>query len=169
MKKETMLMMVVFVLGLSINAWSMNNAKGHDGHSSAKTAMADSKKQGMDHSKSGHAGQDAHFKHTMMEGGLHSEFQVMSLASMNMKDTEGNTHHIMVKLAREVDGEALKGVIGKIKVIAPSGTEQINTLKDYGGILAANFTFKEQGKYGVICLVTAGDDKQAFKFWYLHN
>ncbi|MGB5986432.1 MAG: hypothetical protein WBG37_14090 [Desulfobacterales bacterium] len=139
----------------------MDKAKGHDKHGSGD--------HDMDHSEGAHIGHDTTFKHTMMEGGLHSEFQVMSLASMNMKDPEGNTHHIMVKMSREAEGEALKGVIGKIKVIAPSGAEQINSLKDYGGMLAANFTFEEKGKHGIICLVKVGEEKPVFKFWYPHK
>ena len=75
----------------------------------------------------------------------------------------------MVKLTKGENGDEIKGAVGKIKVIAPSGKEQISTLKDYGGIMAGNFTFEEKGKYGVICLVKAGEDKRVFKFWYPHE
>jgi hypothetical protein len=53
-------------------------------------------------------------------------------------------------------------------VIAPDKSEQEGTLKNYSGILAANFTFNQSGKYGVICLLKENDEKQVFKFWYEH-
>ena len=42
-------------------------------------------------------------------------------------------------------------------------------LKNYSGVLAANFNFTDQGKYGVICLVKNEDKKHVFKFWYEHG
>jgi hypothetical protein len=92
----------------------------------------------------------------------------MSLSSMNMTDPEGKSHHIMLKLYDEGGNQPIKGAVGKIKVINPDGTEQIGTLKDYGGILAANFNFDQPGKYGVICLFKVDDQKRVVKFWY-HN
>ena len=56
--------------------------------------------------------------------------------------------------------------MGKIKVISPSGKEQTETLKDYSGVYAANFTFPEKGNYGVICLFKVGDQQHLIKFWY---
>ncbi|MGB5983929.1 MAG: hypothetical protein WBG37_01395 [Desulfobacterales bacterium] len=187
MMNKTVLIVAAFVLGWSANGLAMDHAKGHSvndsgshaaGHSqsgsedhamdtSKEHAMGDSHEHEMDHA-GGHA-HGGNFKHAMMMEGMHSEFEVMSLASMNMSDPEGNTHHIMVKLAQGEKGEAIKGAVGKIKVIAPSGAEQVSPLKDYGGVMAANFTFKEKGKYGVICLVKAGDDQRVFKFWYPHK
>jgi hypothetical protein len=87
---------------------------------------------------------------------------------MNMTSDEGDTHHIMVNLKEADGGAPIKQAIGKIKVIAPDKTEQISPLKNYSGILAANFTFKDPGKYGVICLLKNNDKKQVFKFWYHH-
>lgn len=171
---------VAFILGVSVNTWAMDHSKGQSGsgsgshsgeHSGSKSgdhAMGTSGDHQMDGSKE-HAGGDHTFKHSMMMEGIHSEFQVMSLKSMNMSDPAGNTHHVMVKLTHGEQGEAMHGSVGKIKVIAPSGTEQVNTLKDYGSTMAANFTFKEKGKYGIICLVQTGDEKRVFKFWYPHK
>ena len=169
MTHRIMLIVVALVLGLNVNAQSMDHAKGHDAHGGGKQAAGDSAGHGTEHAGGGHAGHGGSFKKTMMEGDLHAEFQVMSLASMNMTDPAGNTHHIMVKMTRGQDDQPLKGVIGKIKMIAPSGAEQESVLKDYGGILAANFTFKETGNHGVICLVKIEDHKQVFKFWYPHE
>ena len=109
------------------------------------------------------------YKHHASADGIRAEFQVMSLESMNMKDEEGATHHIMVKLMDDGNGQQVLGAIGKIKVISPSNKEQVQPLKDYNGILAANFSFDENGKYGVICLFKVNNQKKLFKFWYPHN
>ena len=115
-----------------------------------------------------HSGMGGTFKHAATEGGIDAEFQVMSLDSMNMTSDKGETHHIMVNLKEAGGGEPIKNAVGKIKVIAPDNTEQVSSLKNYSGILAANFTFKEKGKYGVICLLKNKEKKQVFKFWYHH-
>lgn len=88
---------------------------------------------------------------------------------MNMKDPKGATHHIMVKIFQDDVNRQIQKATGKIKIISPSGKEQINTLKDYNGIFAANFTFQEKGKYGVICLLNVEGHKRMFKFWYPHE
>jgi len=137
----------------------------------------------MDHSLEGHAGQAntpekqtiGHsmpadtFTHHMVVDGIRGEFQVMSLASMNMKDPDGATHHIMVKLFHENMNHQIKNAVGKIKVVGPDEKEQIEKLKNYSGIFAANFLFDKKGQYGVICLVKLGDEKHVFKFWYPHS
>ena len=111
----------------------------------------------------------ATFKHQAVVEGIRAEFQVMSLASMNMKDQRGATHHIMVKLFHDAMNHQVQNASGKIKVISPSGKEQIVSLKNYNGIFAANFTFREKGKYGVICLLKVDKQKHMFKFWYPHK
>lgn len=108
------------------------------------------------------------FKHQQTVEGVKTEFEIMSLASMNMTDPDGRTHHIMLKLYDENSKNQIKKAVGKIKVINPDGTEQIGTLKDYSGILAANFNFQHKGKYGVICLFKVDEKKRLVKFWY-HN
>ncbi len=134
------------------------------------TDMKSDKK--MDHDAQGkqmdHTSMGGNFKHAATEGGMDAEFQVMSLASMNMTSDKGETHHIMLNLKQADGGAPIKNAVGKIKVIAPDKTEQESPLKNYNGILAANFTFKEPGKYGVICLLKNQDEKQVFKFWYDH-
>ena len=159
MKKRTLFIAVFIVALAALQAMAM---QGHDSKSSGGGHDMKSDKQ-MDHT-----GMGGTFKHTAMEGGIDAEFQVMSLASMNMTSDKGETHHIMVNLKETDGGAPIKDAVGKIKVIAPDKTEQENTLKNYSGILAANFTFKEPGKYGVICLVKNKDEKQVFKFWYHH-
>lgn len=115
-----------------------------------------------------HHGADdaAVFEHIETVEGVRTEFQVMSLASMNMTDPDGRTHHIMVKLIDDSNNRPIDSAIGKIKVIGPDGTEQEGLLKDYGGIMAANFSFPQKGKYGVICLFKVGEKKHVVRFWY---
>ena len=120
--------------------------------------------QGMDH---GNSSKDESFTHTTMAGDIHTEFKVMDLASMNMKDPEGRTHHVMVTFMR--DGEKISKIVGKIKLVSPGKKEQLADLKDYGGgVFAANFTIDEPGKWGVICLFKDENSKQTVKFWYPH-
>lgn len=109
------------------------------------------------------------FEHKMTVDGIRTEFQIMSLADMNMKDPNGATHHVMVKLSDDKMNHTIDGIQGKIKIIAPSGAEQVVPLTDYSGTYAANFTFTENGNYGVICLFKKGDQSHVAKFWYPHN
>lgn len=109
------------------------------------------------------------FKHKAVVNNVRAEFQIMSLASMNMKDPNGATHHIMVNLFQDSTNHPINDAAGKIKVIGPDKKEQINTLKNYNGIFAANFTFSKKGKYGVIFLVKVDGEKHTFKFWYQHG
>lgn len=104
------------------------------------------------------------FTHTETVDGIVATFQVMTLASMNMKDAHGATHHVMVEFTK--DGAKLAGLKGSVKLIAPSGKEQTAQLTDYSGTLASNFTINEPGKWGVICLFKDGDAKHLAKFWY---
>ena len=162
MKTRTLLIAAVIFALIAVSAMAM---QGHD-------MKSDDKDDKMDHGGHGmqmdHTGMGGTFTHTAMEGGIDAEFQVMSLASMNMTSDKGETHHIMVNLKATDGGAPIKNAVGKIKVIAPDKTEQESPLKNYGGILAANFTFTEPGKYGVICLLKNQDQKQVFKFWYEH-
>ena len=109
------------------------------------------------------------FKQAMTMEGVKAEFQIMSLESMNMKDPDGATHHVMVKFVNADSGEQLKKAVGKIKIISPSKKETVADLKDYSGTFASNVTFDESGKYGVICLVKIDGKKPLYKFWYSHH
>ena len=109
------------------------------------------------------------FEHTMIEKNIRAEFQIMSLASMNMKDPNGGSHHVMVKLFHDSMNHPIKDAVGKVKIIKPDGKEQTNSLKNYNGIFAANFSANKTGRYGVICLVKVGEEKYLFKFWYPHE
>jgi hypothetical protein len=145
------LTMVIFLIS-GLPAFAM---QGHDGKD--KSAKTDG---GMG---------DMGFKHEAVVDGVRSEFQIMSLASMKMKDDQGKTHHIMVKLVDDKTKAEIKSAVGKIKIIAPDGAEQLGALKNYNGIFAANFTFTTEGKYGVICLLKMNNEKKVIKFWYNHH
>jgi hypothetical protein len=116
-----------------------------------------------------HTAMAGKFEHQMVDKDIRAEFQIMSLASMNMKDPDGATHHVMVKLFDDKGNQPVKNAVGKVKVIGPDKSEQTNGLKNYNGIFAANFTFNKKGKYGVICLVKIDGKKHLFKFWYPHE
>ncbi len=108
------------------------------------------------------------FVHAEMVDGIHAEFQVMGLADMKMTDPEGKTHHIMASFVK--NDEKITNAVGKVKVISPSGKEQVGDLKDYGGgAFAANFTIDEPGKWGVICLFKDETGQHTVKFWYPHQ
>lgn len=120
--------------------------------------------EGMDH---GASTADGNFTHSAMAGDMHTEFKVMDLASMNIKDPDGKTHHVMATFMR--NGEKVSKVVGKVKVVSPSKKEQIADLKDYGGgVFAANFTIDEPGKWGIVCLFKDSQGQQTVKFLYPH-
>jgi hypothetical protein len=106
------------------------------------------------------------FSHHMVKDGIRGEFEVMSLASMNMTDPQGASHHIMAKFFHDEMNHQIPDMAGKVKVIGPDKKEQVAELKNYSGVFAANFTFDQRGKYGVICLVKIDGEKHVFKFWY---
>jgi len=130
---------------------------------------ADDKSHAQPSGKMDHAAVTGKFEHQMVDKQVRAEFQVMSLASMNMKDPDGATHHVMVKLYDNSNNQPVKEAVGKVKVIGPDKKEQVNGLKNYNGIFAANFTFNKKDKYGVICLVKINGEKHLFKFWYPHE
>jgi hypothetical protein len=159
MKKVTTLIAVLLIVGANLPAMAS------DGHSS----HADKSKTTMEgHDMDANHGQSETFKHEAMVDGVKAHFEIMSLASMNMKDDKDATHHVMVKLFNS-DGNQIKEADGKVKLIAPSGKEQTSALKNYNGVFAANFTFDEEGKYGVICLFKENETKHLVKFWYPHG
>jgi hypothetical protein len=159
--KKTMSYFVAMVLIIGSVSSNLRAADtSHEGHGktdmSAPSAMESASPAGT-------------FKHEVVDKHIRAEFQIMSLASMNMKDPNGDTHHVMVKLFHDSMNHPIKNAVGKVKIIKPDGKEQTNSLKNYNGIFAANFTFGEKGKYGVICLVIVDGEKHIFKFWYPHG
>lgn len=120
--------------------------------------------EGMEH---GSTTADGTFTYSAMAGAIHTEFKVMDLPSMNMKDPDGKTHHVMATFMR--NGDKISNIVGKVKLVAPSKKEQIGVLKDYGGgVYAANFTVDEPGKWGIICVFKDEKETHTVKFWYPH-
>ncbi len=161
--------LIVFAAAAPALAGDAHNAGGHsDGAHSSMSGhdMTDGMKP-----ESGKADMKdmQTYKHQAVVDGIQADFQVMSLASMNMSDPEGHTHHIMVKLEKKGEDHPIANAIGKIKVIGPDKKEQTSTLKQYGDMMAGNFTFTEAGKYGVICLFVVDGQKHVVKFWYPYN
>ena len=155
--KKIILLTTFISLFITGNALAMGG-DSHDSHTT-KDSM-----EGMQHGSETHG---TTFKHETMAGEVHAEFQIMDLASMNMKDHEGKTHHVMATFMR--DGKKIDKIAGKVKLISPSGKEQLASLKDFGsGVYAANFTIDQPGKWGVICLFKDQQDQQTVKFWYTH-
>lgn len=168
--KKRLTALIILSLLVAGNGSAMDS-KSHDESKHEGMTSGESTKQGtMDHGSMNHGSshEGGTFKHEVMVDGIHVEFQVMDLASMNMKDPEGRTHHVMASFLK--DNEKIEKAVGKVKVIAPSGKEQTATLEDFGsGVFASNFTFDEKGKWGVICLFKDKDGKHTAKFWYHHG
>jgi hypothetical protein len=168
MKKRTLLISAIIFTLVAAQAMAM---QGHDGQVSREghdMQPGNNTDHGTHDTDTGSSNAGGTFKHHDSMDGMKAEFQVMSLASMNTTSDKGETHHVMVNLSETDGGAPIKKAVGKIKVVGPDGKEQVSTLKNYNGILAANFTFKEPGKYGIICLLKNEAKKHVFKFWYHH-
>lgn len=166
MKKVFAITAAVLILAGTGSGFSMDMKNGHSGHE-GHTAMNQQGAATRDHGSMEHdpMKDGSTFTYATMVDGIHAEFQVMDLASMKMKDPEGRTHHIMASFMK--DGGMVEDLVGKVKVIAPSGKEQVGDLQNFGsGMFAANFSFDEPGKWGVICLFKDAAGKHILKFWY---
>ena len=157
MKMRRFLVVLALLLALSPGPFALAETD-HRSHGDI------SKSGSMEHGQTGGT-----FTHQEVVEGVQAEFQVMTLASMNMTDPQGKTHHIMVKFVEVSSQQQIAHAIGKIKVISPTGKEQVESLQNYSGILAANFTFDEKGEYGIICLFKVDGKKGLVKFWYSHS
>jgi len=165
MKK--IIVLTILLIGTTLMAGNLPAADmSHEGHGKAQNSAEQMSHEGHEGMQKSAAGT---FEHQMVDKNVRAEFQVMSLASMNMKDAGGATHHIMVKLFHDNMNHPILDAVGKVKVIGPDKQEQTGTLENYNGIFAANVTFNQNGKYGVICLVKVDGKKHIFKFWYPHN
>ncbi len=109
------------------------------------------------------------FRQHAVVDGVRVEFEIMRLASMNMADDSGATHHVILKLFYAGTNQPIFNSSGKVKIIGPSGKKQAGMLKPFNGILGANFAFTKQGRYGLIFLLNEGDKEHLVKFWYPHG
>jgi len=167
MYKRIIIVAAIFLLALALPVMAGQGGSG-SGHGGSGSGHGDS---GSGHGDSGssHGSAQEGFMHNVVVDGIRAEFQVMNLSSMNIKDPDGNTHHVMVKFFNDDKNSQIDKAAGKIKIIGPSKKEQTNSLKDYGGIMAANFTFSDTGKYGIICVFKVDGQKHVVKFWYPHH
>ena len=157
MIKWTVLFVLILAMGLGSPIMAASDHQGHGGAEMTESnSMQDTSEPGA-------------FAHRAVAQGVVAEFQVMSLASMKMTDPGGATHHVMVSLSHEGMNHPIQDASGKIKVISPSGKEQVESLKNYGETYAANFTFTEKGDYGVVCLFRLDGQDRVVKFWYPHD
>lgn len=154
MKTLKIIAVAIFLttVGYSFPSTGVHAQQGHDQHG------------GMQHQ----APMDA-FEHHQTVEGVRAEFQVMSLESMNMSDPGGATHHVMVRFSTPDNDQPITDAVGKVKVIAPDGNEQVQTLTNYNGTFAANFKIDQPGDYGVICLFKTDGEPRVVKFWYPHG
>jgi hypothetical protein len=129
----------------------------HQGHGSMASAGAGT---------TGPGAPSGTFTHEVVDQGVRVEFQIMSMATMKMKDPGGATHHVMVKFVREGTKEQIPKVMVRMRAVSPSGKDQVETLKEDGGIYVAGFTFAERGTYGVTCVFKVGDQQHLVKFSY---
>jgi hypothetical protein len=150
------LLILAVVYGLPELSYAQSLHQGHDMSSHGAGGMGSAQSSGT-------------YTHQVVDQGVRAEFQIMSMASMNMKDAGGATHHIMVKFVREGKNEQIRDVMGKIRVVSPSGKEQVETLQDYSGMYAATFSFPEKGTYEVTCVIKADDKQHVIKFSYPHG
>ncbi len=160
-------MLAFFSCLLLGNALAMESMNHDHARQKGQMTMDQPNMDSMDHDSMDHgAGQDGGtFKKTVVVDGIHAEFQIMKLSDMNMSDSEGRSHHVMVSFMK--NGKKITKAVGRVKLISPSGKEQIVDLKDYGnGIFAASCTIDEMGKWGVICLFKDSGGKHIAKFWY---
>ena len=145
---------LIFLM-LAVGPANLLAAGGHNQHSSSGSVSQGATKKA--------------FNHQDTVEGVRVEFQVMSLEQMGMQDPGGATHHVMAKFIDDKTSSQIKTAAGRIKVIDPNGKEQIGDLKNYEGVLAANFTFDSKGQYGIICLFKIDEKKRLVKFWYPHS
>lgn len=157
--KGALLVLVLFFAASTASAMKGTDHGGHNmsGHKTDHGAMSN-----------GNTTTSGHFKYVDKADGVHAVFQVMSLASMKMKDPEGKTHHIMVSLSK--NNQKLKQATGDIVVVSPSGKKQRGKLMHFGGgMYAANFTFDEAGEWVIKCRFTGQGTDYTKKFSYPHH
>ncbi len=113
----------------------------------------------------------------LLENNIKASFSITSmtdykkmLKDMKMKvDVDPQaSHNIAVALTDTRTNMPLGDAVVKMKVISPQGKDQIKLL-DFTPAMnqyAGDFTLAEKGRYQVLILFKAGDNKQAAGFYY---
>lgn len=92
------------------------------------------------------------------------------LADMKMKEDiePGTTHNITVVLKDEKSQKEITNAQVTMKVVDPKGKDQIKTLKYDGEMKSydAYFNLPEKGRYQIMILFRAGDQKRTAGIYY---
>lgn len=109
--------------------------------------------------------------------GVKVTFQIMAnaehlkmLKDMKMKDDieAGTTHNITVVLTDQSSQKEITDAAVSMKVVDPKGKDQIKNLKYEGSMKSydAYFSLPEKGKYELLVLIKAGDQKKTAGVYY---
>lgn len=109
--------------------------------------------------------------------GVKVTFQIMAnaehrkmLKDMKMKDDieSGTTHNVTVILTDQSTQKEITDAAVSMKVVDPKGKDQIKSLKYESSMKSydAYFTLPEKGKYELLVLIKAGDQKKTAGIYY---
>jgi hypothetical protein len=156
MKKYKWLALSIAVVGMLVPV--MSSAQHTHGHGSGGGSMK------MD------------TREVLVEG-VKVTFQIMAnaehrkmLKDMKMKDDieAGTTHNITVVLTDQSTQKEITDAAVSMKVVAPKGKDQIKNLKYEGSMKSYDgyFNLPEKGKYELLVLIKAGDQKKTAGIYY---
>jgi hypothetical protein len=109
--------------------------------------------------------------------GIKVTFQIMAneehrkmLKDMKMKDDieSGTTHNVTVILTDQSTQKEITDAAVSMKVVDPKGKDQIKSLKYESSMKSydAYFSMPEKGKYELLVLIKAGDQKKTAGIYY---
>jgi hypothetical protein len=109
--------------------------------------------------------------------GLKVTFQIMAnaehlkmLKDMKMKDDieQGTTHNVTVLLTDQATQKQITDAAVSMKVVDPKGKDQIKNLKFESSMKSYDgyFNLPEKGKYELLVLIKAGDQKKTAGVYY---
>jgi hypothetical protein len=109
--------------------------------------------------------------------GVKVSFQIMAnaehrkmLKDMKMKDDveAGTTHNVTVVLTDQATQRPVTDAAVSMKVVDPTGKDQIKSLKYEGSMKSYDgyFNLPEKGKYELLVLIKTGDQKKTAGVYY---
>ncbi len=109
--------------------------------------------------------------------GVKVTFQIMAnadhrkmLKDMKMKDDieAGSTHNVTVVLTDQETQKPITEASVSMKVVDPTGKDQIKNLKYEGSMKSydAYFNLPQKGKYEILVLIKSGDQKKTAGVYY---
>jgi hypothetical protein len=109
--------------------------------------------------------------------GVRVSFQIMAnaehrkmLKDMKMKDDveAGTTHNVTVVLTDQATQRPVTDAAVSMKVVDPTGKDQIKSLKYEGSMKSYDgyFNLPEKGKYELLVLIKTGDQKKTAGVYY---